>query len=69
MKELRNLRFIMISTETLKIELNELTVYQLRNLQHAINKKLKEKTAIKEPSISELLTNEELDMLAEVMKV
>lgn len=59
----------MIHSDTLKIELNELTVYQLRNLQHAISKKLKEKTAIKEPSINELLTNEELDMLAEVMKV
>lgn len=68
MKELRDLGFVMISTETMKIELNALTVYQLRSLQHAINKKLKEKTAIKEPYNSELLTNEELDMLAEVMR-
>ncbi|MDD9174121.1 hypothetical protein ERW49_03345 [Aliivibrio finisterrensis] len=58
----------MINTETLKVELNQLTVYQLRNLQHAVNKKLKEKTSAKIESSSELLTDEELDMLAEVMK-
>ncbi|MCP3699268.1 MAG: hypothetical protein GY920_12030 [Aliivibrio sp.] len=58
----------MINTETLKVELNQLTVYQLRNLQHAVNKKLKEKTSANIEYSSELLTDEELDMLAEVMK-
>ncbi|MDD9180074.1 MULTISPECIES: hypothetical protein [Aliivibrio] len=58
----------MMNAETLKVELNQLTVYQLRNLQHAVNKKLKEKTSVKIESSNELLTDEELDMLAEVMK-
>ncbi|AZL86951.1 hypothetical protein EIJ81_22005 [Aliivibrio salmonicida] len=58
----------MITADTLKIELNELTVYQLRNLQHAISKKLKEKSAQSYTKRAELLTQEELDMLAEVMK-
>ncbi|MDD9156325.1 hypothetical protein PVK64_09010 [Aliivibrio sp. S4TY2] len=58
----------MMNAETLKVELNQLTVYQLRNLQHAVNKKLKEKTSVKIESSDELLTDEELDMLAEVMK-
>ena len=58
----------MMNAETLKVELNQLTVYQLRNLQHAVNKKLKEKTSAEIDSSSELLTDEELDMLAEVMK-
>lgn len=52
--------------ETLKIELNELTVYQLRSLQHAISQKLKEKTNCL--SKEALLTEDELNMLAEVMK-
>lgn len=58
----------MISTETLKSELNELTVYQLRSLQYAIAKKLEEKAATKAKSENALLTDEELDMLAEVMR-
>ena len=58
----------MINTETLKVELNELTVYQLRSLQHAISKKLAEKSSVKIKAENELLTNEELDMLAKVMK-
>ncbi|PQJ84328.1 hypothetical protein [Aliivibrio sifiae] len=58
----------MISTEILKSELNELTVYQLRSLQYAIAKKLEEKAAAKTKSENALLTDEELDMLAEVMR-
>ncbi|OCH14506.1 MULTISPECIES: hypothetical protein [unclassified Aliivibrio] len=56
----------MINTEKLKNELNELTVYQLRSLQYAVAKKLEEKTMTK--SENALLTDEELDMLAEVMR-
>ncbi|GLR73278.1 hypothetical protein [Aliivibrio sifiae] len=59
----------MINTETLKSDLNELTVYQLRSLQYAIAKKLEEKAAAKaNKSENGLLTDEELDMLAEVMR-
>ncbi|CED57506.1 putative uncharacterized protein [Aliivibrio wodanis] len=57
----------MVNVDTLKIELNELTVYQLRSLQHAISQKLQEKTSIKMKVSNNLLTDEELEMLAEVM--
>ncbi|KAB2825847.1 hypothetical protein [Aliivibrio finisterrensis] len=58
----------MMKIEILNGDLNQLTVYQLRNLQHAVNKKLKEKTSSKIEFSGELLTDEELDMLSEVMK-
>lgn len=58
----------MINIETSKSELNELTVYQLRSLQYAVAKTLEEKVAVKAESENALLTDEELDMLAEVMK-
>ncbi|MDD9195010.1 hypothetical protein PVK62_04070 [Aliivibrio sp. S3MY1] len=58
----------MINTETLKSELNELTVCQLTSLQYAIAKKLEEKATAKSKSEKALLTDEELDMLAEVMR-
>ncbi len=54
--------------DVLKIELNKLTVYQLRNLQYAITKKLQEKTSEKIDATAEILTDEELDMLLEIMK-
>lgn len=58
----------MINIETSKSELNELTVYQLRSLQYAVAKKIEEKVAVKAESENALLTDEELDMLAEVMR-
>ncbi|AAW87843.1 hypothetical protein VF_A0773 [Aliivibrio fischeri ES114] len=54
--------------ESVKIELNSLSIQQLRNLQSMVSQKLKEKTADSERVDNAILTDEELDMLALVMK-
>ncbi|ACH63775.1 conserved hypothetical protein [Aliivibrio fischeri MJ11] len=54
--------------ESVKIELNSLSIQQLRNLQSMVSQKLKEKTAANERVDNAILTDEELDMLALVMK-
>lgn len=54
--------------ESVKIELNSLSIQQLRNLQSMVSQKLKEKTADSERIDNAILTDEELDMLALVMK-
>ncbi|GEK12154.1 hypothetical protein [Aliivibrio fischeri] len=54
--------------ESVKIELNSLSIQQLRNLQSMVSQKLKEKTADSEQVDNAILTDEELDMLALVMK-
>lgn len=55
-------------SENMNIELNHLSIQQLRNLQWMVNKKLKEKTAGDEHKENAILTNEELDMLALITK-
>lgn len=55
-------------SESMNIELNHLSIQQLRNLQWMVNKKLKEKTAGDERKDNAILTNEELDMLALITK-
>ncbi|MUL00764.1 hypothetical protein GNP89_00865 [Aliivibrio fischeri] len=54
--------------ESVKIELNSLSIQQLRNLQSMVSQKLKERTADSERVDNAILTDEELDMLALVMK-
>ncbi|WP_394134718.1 hypothetical protein [Aliivibrio fischeri] len=54
--------------ESVKIELNSLSIQQLRNLQSMVSQKLREKTERNKRVDNVVLTDEELDMLALVMK-